>query len=368
MHAALPLAYSRVVSRLPTAVAAAIFCLCPAGRAADEAPGPAPAPPPQATIFVAKDDEALVQFVENAARSRRLVDALVMAVTRQPTVAQAWRSLVAPTDRVGIKVSTIGGRYFSSHRGVVAAVIAGLESAGVPRGRIVIWDRESADLRAAGFTAERMGVAVRGVDPPGGLDREAKFTSPQLGKLIWGDLLFHDRRPKPGGRMSEADQLSSASHLALLLRDLTKIVNVPVFSDEAGCGVAGAIYNVTVPAVDNWRRFTQRGGGDGLADLYADERIGPKVVLHLMDALLAQYAGGPGFAPNYAFHFGTLYASRDPVALDANALRLIDRWRPVSKLPTIAKSHGAWLELAEAMGLGVAAEARIELREVGPLP
>jgi hypothetical protein len=296
-----------------------------------------------------------------------MVAALVVAVTRQPDVARAWRSLVAPTDRVGIKVSTAGGRYFSSHRGVVAAVIAGLESAGVPRSRMLVWDRDLAQLRAAGLTTERLGVPVRAVDPPRGFDRGARFTSAVLGKLIWGDLLFEEKKPKPGRRVNEEDQLSSTSHLATILRDVTKIVNIPVLSDEAGCGVAGALYNATVPAIDNWRRFTQPGGAAGIAELFADERIGPKVVLHLMDGLLAQYAGGPGFQPNYALHHATIYASRDPVALDAHALRLLERWREPAKLPPIGKP-GAWLEDAAQMGLGVAEENRIDLRPVAPLP
>ena len=38
-----------------------------------------------------------------------------------------------------------------------------------------------------------------------------------------------------------------------------------------------------------------------------------------MDGLVAQYAGGPQSQPNYAIHHATLYASKDPVALDAVA-------------------------------------------------
>jgi hypothetical protein len=351
------------VFRTLAAVAVAFSFLALSGFAAEQTN----VPPPGATVFSAHDDLAITQFEEDPARTRRMVDALVVAVTRQPDVARAWRSLVSPSDRVGIKVATAGGRYFSSHRGVVAAVIAGLESAGVPRSRMLVWDRDAAQLRAAGLTPERLRVPVRAVDPPRGFDREAKFTSPVLGKLIWGDLLFEEKKPKPGRRLNEEDQLSSTSHLAMILRDVTKIVNIPVLSDEAGCGVAGALYNVTVPAIDNWRRFTQPGGASGIADLYAGERIAPKVVLHLMDALLAQYAGGPGFQPNYAVAHATLYASRDPVALDAHALRLIDRWRAPAKLPPTGKS-GEWLETAAQLGLGVADESRIDVRPVAQLP
>ena len=321
------------------------------------------------TVFFAQDDQAIDRFAENPERSRAMVNALVSAVTGQTDLGKAWRTLVAPSDRVGIKVATTGGRSFSSHPGVVAAIVSGLEAAGVPREHILVWDRNSDDLRAAGYLPRGDRYDVRAIDPPRGFDREAQITTPMLGKLIWGDLLFAEKQRVPFGKgKDESDQLSSISHLARIVsREITKIINVPVLSDERGCGVAGAIYNATIPNVDNWRRFTQTEGAitSSPAELYADERIGPKCVLHIMDALLAQYAGGPTFNPNYAFAHQTIYASKDPVALDAVALRQLDGWRIQAKLPPIGK-RGAWLKDAAGMGLGEASEGRIVLHQVEP--
>ena len=137
-----------------------------------------------------------------------------------------------------------------------------------------------------------------------------------------------------------------------------------MLSDESGCGVAGALYNMTVPNVDNWRRFTQpEGGADSIPDLYADAHLGPKVVLTIMDALRPQYAAGPHFNPNYAFSLHTIFASKDPVALDAHALRLIEGWRKDAKLPPVGK-RAEWLESAAQAGLGNFAEQKIMLRPV----
>src|SRR5207248_2435038 len=82
--------------------------------------------------------------------------------------------------------------------------------------------------------------------------------------------------------------------------------------------IAGCIYNMTIANIDNWRRFAQgsRFGAESLAEIYANQLIAKKVVFNLMDGLLGQYAGGPQPQPNYALHHATLYASRDPVALD----------------------------------------------------
>ena len=101
-------------------------------RAADEV-APSPARPQTSTIYFAQSADALDQFQENAAVTRRMVDRLVMDVTGQASVAGAWRTLVSPQDRVGIKVATAGAPYCVSHSGVVEAIVAGIEQAVVPR-------------------------------------------------------------------------------------------------------------------------------------------------------------------------------------------------------------------------------------------
>ncbi len=342
---------------------AALFCL-PLRATEPQAPPP---PPAFSTIYYAQEALALNQFEENRPITRRMVDRLVCAITGQTDLKRAWQSLVTPADRVGIKVSAAGGRYFGSHRGIVDAIVDGLEQAGIPRNRVIVWDRDLDDLRAAGFVRQRGGYEVASIPPITGYDRTAVFSAPILGKLIWGDALFAEKQGKLGKKIVEADQLSSNSCLASVLsKQVTKIINVPVLSDEAGCGVAGAIYNMTVPNVDNWRRFTstEGDGASGLIDLYTDERVGGKVVLTIMDALLAQYAGGPRFNPNYSFPYQTIYASKFPAALDATAFRLIEGWRKQAKLPSIAR-RVEWLEGNESLGLGHFAESKIVLRAVG---
>jgi hypothetical protein len=348
-------------------VAAAAFLSLPL-FAADPAGAPPPPPPPTSTIYVSQEAAALNHFEENSVITRRMVDRLVRAATGQTDSGKAWRSLVAPTDRVGIKIAAAGGRYFASHHGIVDAILDGLEQAGIPRNRVIIWDREADDLKAAGYISERGGCQVVSVPPVHGFDRAAQFSAPILGKLIWGDLLFQEKQGKLGKKPEQADQLSSTSYLATVLsKQVNKVINVPVLSDEAGCGVAGAIYNMTVPNLDNWRRFTQAegDGASGLLDIYADQRVGGKVILTIMDALLAQYASGPRFNPNYAFPYNTIYASKDALALDANAFRLIEGWRKEAKLTSIAR-QAEWLKSGEEMGLGHHAESKIILHSVDP--
>ena len=332
-------------------------------------PPPERVPPTSATIWYAHDPTAMDRFTENPSVSRRMVDQVIKAATNETDIGRAWRKLVSPKDKIGIKVNAAGGRNFATRLGVVRAIIDGLEQAGVNSKNVIVWDRDLGELREAGFESKRLGAQVRGIDPPRGWDRTAPFAAPSLGKLIWGDLLFVERNKKiPGKPNSESDQLSSTSHFSkIVTKDVTKIINVPTLTDELGCGVAGAFYNIGVRNLDNWRRFVGSGmsAADSIPEIYDDPNIGPKVVIHILDGLVAQYAGGPEGNPNYAFPHSTIYASTDPVAIDAVAARNIDAWRKMAKLPPIARRL-EWLSVAEQMGIGVADSNRISLVAVTP--
>jgi uncharacterized protein (DUF362 family) len=135
-------------------------------------------------------------------------------------------------------------------------------------------------------------------------------------------------------------------------------------SDSASCGIAGCLYNVTIPNIDNWRRFTQGGpyGNAAIAEIYRMPFIGPKVVLNIMDALVAQYAGGPQSQPNYAVHHATILASKDPVAIDALAVRQIEEWRVKARLRPVAPL-AQHVQAAGQLKIGNAEV--IEVRNVG---
>ena len=56
--------------------------------------------------------------------------------------------------------------------------------------------------------------------------------------------------------LSETENTSSVSHFSkIVANEVTKIINLPVLSDNVRNGVAGCLYNVTIPNIDNWRRF-----------------------------------------------------------------------------------------------------------------
>jgi uncharacterized protein (DUF362 family) len=121
---------------------------------------------------------------------------------------------------------------------------------------------------------------------------------------------------------------------------------------------------MTIPNIDNSRRFTQsRWGHSAIAEIYKMPIINGKVVLNIMDGLVAQYAGGPQPQPNFAVHHATILASKDPVAIDALAVRQIEEWRAKAHLPPITPL-AQHVQAAGQLGIGNAEV--IEVRNVAP--
>ncbi len=311
----------------------------------------------EAKVYWVQDDGVVSGFRASPTATKRMVESLVKAATGQPEAIAAWASLCRPDQRVGIKVSTGGAPLLTTRLAVVASIIEGLKSAGVPGQNIIVWDRESEALRKAGFHEAALGCRVMGVD--GNYLEEPVFFSARIGKLIWGDRDFRGARWSGLGD-AEAEALSNKSHFAALLAGLDVIIHVPMMSDSAFTGIHGAIAGLALDSVDNWRRFglPPAFGADDLPLIYSNELIGPKVALTIMDGLIAQYAGGPSPSPNYTVPHARLYASKDPVALDAVALAEIEAWRAEARLPPAANRAGH-IQTAGELGLGVADTGRI---------
>jgi hypothetical protein len=345
-------------------VALVLFCAITPGLAQ----GPRLAPTPS-IVYAVHDPDAIKDYETNPRIVHAMVDRLVVAVTGQPDVGKAWASLVSPNDKIGIKISAAGGELFTTHHDVVNAIVDGLVQAGHSRGSIIVWDRSLGGINEAGYRPAADGYQLKAIAPRDGYDAKAVLSAPLLGKLVWGDLEYQsDNVKRP--LLSDTENTSSVSHFSRILStEVTKIINVPVMSSSETNGIAGCLYNVTIPNIDNWRRFAQGMGfgAESIAEIYSNPIIEKKVVFNLMDGLLAQYAGGPQSQPNYALHHATIYASRDPVALDAVALKRVEQWRERASLPPIGHTAD-YVAAASQLGLGNSDASRIEIKNVGRVP
>ena len=98
---------------------------------------------------------------------------------------------------MGIKVLSAPGAHSGTRPAVVEAVVKGLLASGFPAQRIIIWDKELADLRRAGFVAlaGRYGIRVMG-SAEESYDDKVFYESAVIGKLVWGDLEFEAKMPR----------------------------------------------------------------------------------------------------------------------------------------------------------------------------
>jgi len=342
-------------------VALVFFCAISYGLARGQQPAPTPS-----IVYAVHEPDAIKSYEANPRVVREMVNRLVLAVTGQSDVAKAWASLVAANDRVGIKICAAGGELFTTHHDIVNAIVDGLAAAGHPRSSIIVWDRSLGGIKEAGYRPGTDGYQLRSIAPHDGYDAKAVLSAPLAGKLVWGDFEYvGDTGKMP--LLADAEATSNVSHFSKIISsEVDKVINVPVMSVSETNGIAGCMYNMTIPNIDNWRRFAQgsRFGAESLGEIYSNALIAKKVVFNLMDGLIAQYAGGPQPQPNYALHHATLYASKDPVALDATALRRLEEWRKRGILRPVGPV-ASYIDFASQLGLGNSAPNQIEIRKLG---
>lgn len=333
---------------------------------AEDLPPPRPEATPSLVCFTMEQDAMGSGMTPVQSVVDRMVAGLVCAVTGKPSPSEAWRSLIRPGEKVGIRVSTQPGPVGGTHPQVARAVADQLVAAGISPGNIIVWDRRREDLRAAGYEGIP-GLNLRWIEQGAGFDPREAVECAAIGQLVYGDLSFKESRSSLADILGPTAQLSNKSHLPVILsREVDKVINIPSLCDSTYTGLHGALAGMTLGILDNWRRFgNAHGYGDSaLADIYSDPRIGKKVVLTLMDAMVLQYAGGPFPSPVNCVEYSALFASRDPVAVDATALRLIDEQRLLSKLPK-ASADGGHVAEAESRGIGNADEKMIRLQRIG---
>src|ERR1041385_865005 len=183
-------------------------------------------------VYAVHNSASIKDYKTNARVVHEMVNRLVLAATGQSEVAKAWASLVAPNDRIGIKISAAGGELFTTHHDVVNAIVDGLAAAGHPRGSIMVWDRSLGGIKDAGYRPGSDGYQLKAIAPRDGYDAKAVLSAPLIGKLVWGDLEYQGDKGKKT-LLSDTENTSNLSHFSRILStEVTKIINVPVMSSS----------------------------------------------------------------------------------------------------------------------------------------
>jgi len=318
-------------------------------------------------VIITERPDAVQGYNVDPQQVRQMVNRVLMTLTSASDIRTAWIRLgITPQDVVGIKIATGGGPTLCTHMALVRAICDGLQAAGVPRSQIIIWDKFQDKMVPAGYApraATDTQPAIASVVPGNNYDPDVSYRNGIRGNLIWGDYQFN--QSVSSFNFDPDRPLTQSYYTKFLTQICTKIVNVPVLNFNEQFGIDACLSNLALGSVDNNRRFLGAPyyGDPWIDEIYDQSFIRRKVVVQILDALVAQCAGGPAFNPQYCQSFGAIYVGRDPVAIDALALPRLEKMRRQLNVRNLGNTS-TYLTSASVLGLGTTDRRRIQFLRV----
>lgn len=250
--------------------------------------------------------------------------------------AEAWKRLFRADDVVAVKVNTLGGRNLSPGYPLITAIVRGLGLAGIRPEQVIVWDRSSRELQRAGYPVNTSGPGL---------------------KVFGTDALQNGY----GAQIEQAMSVGSCFS-RILTQYCTAVINVGVLKDHDLAGLSALLKNF-YGVIHNPNKYHDGNCSPYVAHVSTHPAIRNKVRLHVVDAPVGQYHGGPAFHSGRTWPFHGLLLATDGVAADRIALGHIERQRSQAGLKTLAaeKRYPAWLDVAAQLGLGVGNPASIQV-------
>jgi hypothetical protein len=293
-------------------------------------------------------------------------------LTGAPAWQDAWRMFFERGDRVGIKVSPVGGPALSSDESVLREIIAGLNAAGVPNRDIVVFSRYKQEIVEA-FIDKWLPKDIRWTAPA------EQYDPVQLGMTGYdADHFMEMALVQPGQNPNDAH--NRRSYVAqVVTKDINKFINLPVLKHHQSAGVTIALKNMSHGMVNNVARShttpSLNACGSFIPAVVNLPVIRQKAVLHIVDGVKASYHGGPGGRPQFVWEHKTMYFATDPVAVDKVGWKAIDSKRVASGMAPLVEakpddfSHYVHcqvehIDIAGALGLGEFDDKKIQLKQV----
>ncbi len=269
-----------------------------------------------------RDPKAIVRNRVSQPIVSRLLDQAMKGLTGATSGREAWASFVEPKDVVGIKINPSGAPACCSSPEIIREIIAAVESVGVPRRNILVYDRYSYEIDTGSYQALLpTGIRIVGI--------QDAFVSGSAGYEtgIYCEASFFG-------------EWETRSYMATVVaQEVTKIINVPTMKDHSASGVTGALKNLAYGTFNNVARthlapysFTN----PLIGFMCTAEPLRSKAVLHVMDGMRQVWHGGPlTQVQEFIDQPGILMVSTDPVAMDTVELAAIDKKRAEKGAPSV---------------------------------
>lgn len=322
-------------------------------------------------VVSVRDEKSIVSGVYQKEAVGRMMSTGMQGLTGSKDSVASWRTFFSPGERVGIKLNPVSRPYVISDATVVREIIAGLESAGIKRQDIVVYDRYKAEFLAAGFdkwlpegvrwsfAAQAYDGVQQGID---GYDTN-HYLDMQL--------------TMPGYDFNnETARRSYASKY--ITTEVDKLVNLCLLKHHQSAGITIALKNLSHGLVNNVCRSHSspmlNACGAFIPAAVSIPVIRNKAVLQICDGIKALYHGGPGMnarKTKYVWEHKTMYFSTDPVAMDRIGWLEIDKQRALVGMAPLAdakpdqdsgfvRMQPEHVDIAGALGLGIGDLAKIQ--------
>jgi len=310
-----------------------------------------------ARVVAMHDARATELFSPKADRVRDMFQRGLTNLTGHASTKESWLSLVSTQEIVGLKVYTAPGPVIGTRLPVVAAIIEGMLEAGFDPSHIIVWDRDLASLRGAGYDvlARRYKIRLAGALQEG-FDEDVFYEDPLLGHLIFGDHEF-EKTGKEVGRKSFVS--------TLVTTQMTRILMVSPLLNHNGAGVCGHLYSLAMGSTDNNIRFDQTPArlAKAVPEICALPELGDRVVLNITDGLVCQYQGQDQGLLHYSTMLGEVWFSKDPVALDVLSIQELKRQRDAAGIQTGVLNEDLYKN-ASLLQIGISQPNRIQLERI----
>jgi uncharacterized protein (DUF362 family) len=252
---------------------------------------------------------------------KEMIERGMRELTGENSAQAAWAKFVEPKDIVGIKINPSGAPACCSSPEIVREIVAGVQSAGVPAGNIIVYDRYSYEIDIGSYqTLVPANVKVVGI-------QEAFTGTSGYDMDIYCDASFF-------GEWETRSYMAS-----IVARGVTKIINVPTMKDHSAAGVTGCLKNLGYGTFNNVARSHRAPYSftDPLIGVMCSvEPLRSKAVLHIMDGMRQVWHGGPlTQVQDFIFPAGMLYVGTDPVAMDTLELEVIEKKRHEEGAPSV---------------------------------
>lgn len=306
---------------------------------------------------------------------RKMIRQAMMGLTGAPDWEKAWGLFFEPGDVVGIKLNPSSRPYVISAPEVVQEIIAGLIAAGIKHKDIVVFDRYKDMFFSAGFD-RWLPEGVR-------ISWAADYSDPTQQRMDgydpdhWMDMQL----TLPG--FDYRNERARRSYVARFMTEqVDKLINVCVLKHHQSAGITNALKNLSHGLVNNVNRSHSspmlNACGSFIPTSVSIPVIRDKTVLHICDAVQALYHGGPVMTPEctrFIWEHKRIYTSTDPVAMDKIGWEVLDQQRtsvgmkPLAEAPRdefsrFVRMQPEHVDIAGALGLGIAEKERIELLEL----